>query len=78
MDLAINGYVQLSSQHPASSLLYCIFFFEEINSCLKETLLAVIRLFGPGMNSGDGAWRKTKQQDRKKQMVLNKHCEDNV
>lgn len=41
-------------------------------------VLAVIRLFGPGMISRDGVLRKNEQQDRKKQMVFNKHCTDSV
>lgn len=58
--------------------LYCVLFLEEINSCLKEVVLAVISVFGPGMISRDGVQRKTKQQDRKKQMVFSKHCMDSV
>lgn len=60
------------------SLLYCVTFLEEFNSCLKEVQLAVISVFGPGMISRDGAQRQTKQQDRKKQMVFNKHWTDPV
>lgn len=60
------------------SLLYCVIFLEEFNSCLKEVQLAVISVFGPGMISRDGVQRQTKQQDRKKQMVFNKHWTDPV
>lgn len=59
-----------------STLLF--FFLEEINICLEEVLLAVMSVFGSGMISRDGEQRNTKQQDRKKQMVFNKHWMDRV
>lgn len=75
-----KNILKLPSLHPAYmvSLLYCIIFLEEINSCLKEVGLAVISVFGPGMIIRVGVQRKTKQQDRKKQMVFNKHWTDSV
>lgn len=71
--------LKLSSLCPVWSLYsIALFFLEEINSCLKEVGLAVISVSGPGLIGRNGAQRKTKQQDRKKQMVFNKHWTDSV